>query len=586
MEGAGVGFLAIPEALTLGLIAAGTGRRLCRRLLPDASDLEASVLGFPAGMALLSILMTALLFARLPPVALPFVVGSALIGAAAWCRREAVDLVCDLRDFARESPVLAGILAASALAGVVGCLAPETGFDSGVYHFAMAKMRAERGEMVVRLDLQQWYRPAYLESLHSVGFLLNGEALASLINGLFYFAGLALARLWGIRLAGERGGTFVALAWLSSVTFVLRMNGGDNEVGQAVYLGVALLALLRLREGGGPGWRLVAGAALGIFMGMKYASIYAVAVIAATWLVLRLRDRAPLRALAADGAVIGLLSVLIACPWYVRNKLETGGFFYPFQGNSADVWIGTEQSESGAGGAALRMLAGDAFILAGVAALAVPALSRDRWTGIVAVLMSALMLRRMGWTAAGVTNALRYASPTWVALLVLGGAGAARAPGRWCGRLAPAALIAAAALGQGVLLWRNVPKVPVALGLVSRDEYLAQRVNTYRAIREAEAGLPSGKRILLVEERVYYCRAPFLEAADALTRVDFDRMASAEDLRRFLREESIGAIVVDRSPTAKTWKFRALERRLGADWPLPEFRLVTVPGDASLYRGE
>ncbi|HEV3029554.1 MAG TPA: hypothetical protein VG457_18395, partial [Planctomycetota bacterium] len=259
MDGAGAAFLAIPEALVLGLIAAGAGRRLCARLLPNAASPELSVFGFPVGMALLSLLMTGLLFAGLPAVALPFVLGAVLIAAAAWGRMDTVGIVRDLGELTRESPGLAAIVAVSAVLGLVGCLAPETGWDTGVYHFAMARIRAEQGGMIVRPDVPHGYRPASLESLQSVGFVLNGEALASMINELFYFAGLSVARLWGVRLAGPRGGLFAALAWLSSITYVLRMDGGDVEVGQAVYLGAALLALLQLRDGGGSGWRVLAG---------------------------------------------------------------------------------------------------------------------------------------------------------------------------------------------------------------------------------------------------------------------------------------------------------------------------------------
>jgi len=170
--------------------------------------------------------------------------------------------------------------------------------------------------------------------------------------------------------------------------------------------------------------------------------------------------------------------------------------------------------------------------------------------------------------------------------MVFGGLAVSGAVERGGGlRLAGLGAIAAGlVLGQGVLLKRNLPKLPVALGLVSRDAYLEGRVSTYRAIREAEAGLPPGKKILLVEERVYYCRAPFLGASDIPGRVPFARIDSVADLRRFLDAESIGAIVVDRTPNARAWTFRAVERKLGADWPPPGVRAVTIPGDASLYR--
>jgi hypothetical protein len=230
----------------------------------------------------------------------------------------------------------------------------------------------------------------------------------------------------------------------------------------------------------------------------------------------------------------------------------------------------------------------DGFAVAAIAALFVPTVSRDRWCAFIPIVLALWMLKAIGWSEASISNALRYASPAWVPLLVFGGVGVSWAVGRSknAGRLALAVLIGAVVVGQGVLVKRNLPKLPAALGLSSREAYLEAKVSTFRAIREAEAKLPPGKKILLVEERGYYCRAPYLAAHDQQWAVSFRGISSAADLRRFLAAESIGAIVVDRTPNAKIWTFRDLERRLGADWPPPGVEPVTIPGDASLYRVE
>jgi hypothetical protein len=321
---------------------------------------------------------------------------------------------------------------------------------------------------------------------------------------------------------------------------------------------------------------------------MKYSSIYAAVVVAAAWVVVRLLDRAPLRALIADGVVIGILGLLIACPCYLRNKIVMGQMFYPILTSKLAADAGRTSADAESAMAVLRSLGMDGFILVGVLALFLEGLKRDRWTGAVAVVFLLVMMVQMGWSGANYANAMRYASAAWIPLLGMAGAAVAWAVARGGAPrlLALGVLFGAAVLGQGVLTLRNLPKLPVVLGLQNRDLYLADRVNTYGAIREAEAGLTPGKSVLLVEERVYYCRAPFLGASDIQGAVDFSVMKSAAEVRRFLEREAIGAIVVDRAPNAKIWRFRNLESRLGGSWPPPGVRLAETRGAASLYRVE
>ena len=143
MNGAASAFLAIPEVAVLGLVAAGVGRRLLGRWIPGSSALERSALGFPVGMGFLSFFVAAILFGRLPAPAIGWTLAALILAAGAWARGEVAALGRDLRAALRASPVLAVAIAAAALLGLIGCLAPETGWDTGVYHFSMSRLRAD-----------------------------------------------------------------------------------------------------------------------------------------------------------------------------------------------------------------------------------------------------------------------------------------------------------------------------------------------------------------------------------------------------------------------------------------------------------
>lgn len=572
------GLAAIAKAAVLAVALAALGRRLARCFLVGASAPEIAALGLPFGLGLLMLGVTMLLSLRLPvgPLVLPL-----LAAGMIWGRAELPELARDFRGLLSESRVGSAVVFLQAALGIIGALAPATGWDTGVYHFAMARLRAEDGSLLLREDIPHGFRPMTLESLHTLGFILDGERLASLMNTLMYFAGFGVARLWGFRLAGESGRLLAGLAWLSSVTYVLRMDGGDVEVGQAVYFGIAAYALDRLREAGGVSWRVLAGVGLGLVLGMKYAGAWALLAMALVWAVVRICDRAVLRSWLADAAAIPPVALAIGLPWYVRNYVLKGQMFYPL-GSGAGALEGGSV-ESAWGRALAEGLGLDALILAAFPAAALGFGGRSRWIGAVAVLLAAFVFRQMGLGAPNIANALRYASPGWILLLVLGSAGLSAAFSRkGILRSAGWALLGAAlSLSIGVNAWRNLPKFPYALMGHDRVKYLSQKINSYHAIRMAER---LGGRILLVEQRVYYCNAPFLAASDIQSQVRFDAYATAEEFRRFLDKESIRWIVVNRGPSAKTWGFQRLEQRLG-----PEFasiRVVTAghSNDTVLYR--
>jgi hypothetical protein len=578
---------ALLQGTLVAWAAAAAGRRLVRALVPDAAEDERRVLGFPLGLALLAGATATLLFARLPVV--PGVL-ALLAGGALWGRREFVAAGREAVAWARETPslrggplLLRGLVLAYAALGLVGCLAPETGWDTGVYHYAIARLRAEQGAMVVRPDIVLSSMPAYLESLYTLGFLLHGEALASLVNFSFYFSGLTLVRLWARRWGDARGELLAALAYLACTFYVLRIGGGDVELGQAVYLGLAAYALFRRREGGSAAWRTVAGAGLGMLLGIKYAGAWPVIALALAWLVVRLRDRAPLRELAADAAVVGGLTALVACPWYLSNLIRTGYPLYPFGADAAPPPAAFHPGQDLAIGFKLGVRTDPvAIVLVGVGAWAAP--RRARWVAGAMALSILLLSAYLGLVPSPYTSLLsvvRYSTPAFLPLFAML---AAPAVGSWARRIEIALLAVGVCLTGGAHAVRNAAKLPVVAGRVSRGEFLERRINSYWAMRRAESELAPGRQVLLVEQRAYYCSAPFVTASDFQWFVTFDGIETPAQFRALLDRHSIGAIVFSRADYARTWGFKNLVRRLGPGLAEAGVEEVETRSETTLYR--
>jgi hypothetical protein len=552
----GAGLLALLKAGLLVLVVTSAGMRLCRGLDPD----ERPVAGFAVGMALLSTLATLLLLARLPAA---WILGGTLLGASLWTLRELAESARRAagwirgRIAARGGELAFGVAVAVVGAfGIVGCWAPATGWDTGVYHFALARLRAQEGWLVVRPDIPFSAFPAGMESLYTAGFLFDGERLASLINFSFYFAGLGLVRVWATRAGGERARTWAGMAYLTSITYLLRLDGGDVEVGQAVSLGLGLYAMWRIREGGMATGRWVVGVSFGFALAVKFSMAWAVLAAGIVWILLGWRDRRPARELVRDFLVVGLVSFSVSSPCYLRNGVVEGNPVYPL----LDPALGAVM-RSGDGGLAGWKGVLSAFRFDGLVIAALPAAfssARLRWLGAPALLLLIPVGLHTGLSDAGLSNAVRFVSPAFLPLWVLIGVAAATWA-RW-----PAALIvgSALALSLGVHVERNRRKIPVAVGRQARDAYLEQRISSYWALRRAESELPPGRKVLLIEQRSYYCRVPFVQAADVQRHVDFASVSSSASFRELLDRHSIGLIVYSHAPEAKTRTFGDLLARL------------------------
>ncbi|MBI3857266.1 MAG: hypothetical protein HY293_16390 [Planctomycetes bacterium] len=581
--------LALPVVLALVVIVTAAGCRLVRALLPQSSTDERRLLGFLFGMAILSVATMGLLFVRLP-VRLGMLI--LLAAGAAWSRREAAELAGGaagwlraIRDRGRGEQLYRLIVLAVAFLGVVGCLAPETGWDTGLYHFTMAQIRAVEGSMVVREDIPAGYRPSYLEMLQTLGFLFQGESLASLFNLAFYLGLLGFTVHWAEGAGGARARLLAGFGFLALSVFVLRAGGGDVEVGQAAYLTAALYALWKLRGGGGGNWRWVAGAGLGMALGIKYPSVWAVLALAVAWLVVRLRDRAALTALLLDAGIIGATALLIGSPWYLRNWIAVGNPVYPFLQESGEL-SGRVESLAKVPLTFAKLIAFDAFILAAVPALWSARTRGLRWIALAAGIFALLILYQKGFTPDGFGMMARYASPYFPGLVVLAALGvdAAIDRGPVLRICAVGCLGLAVSVTLGIHGLRNLRKVPAALGIQDRDAYLDRRINSYWAMRRAERELSPGRKILLIEPRAYYCRAPYWVGSDSGLGERFDRIGSAVEFRAFLDAHAFQFIVYSHAENVQVWKFRSLLRRHPSILAEAGAELLETRSECTLYR--
>jgi hypothetical protein len=224
--------------------------------------------------------------------------------------------------------VAATALAAQTLTGVVhrgsrGIFDP----DSLHYHLTFAARFATSGSTTgipyVSAGDNAPYHPATAELLHALGMVAwRVDALSLILNlGAIVLALLAAAALGATR--GRGAASLTAVAAMLALPMIGRDHGGSahNDILAIAFLlaGVALAAWA-LRDGGGRGGLVLAGAALGLAVGTKLSVAGAVALVT----VAVSADARSWRAAAERLRVLVPAALATGGYWFARNLLHTG----------------------------------------------------------------------------------------------------------------------------------------------------------------------------------------------------------------------------------------------------------------------
>ncbi|HZO89677.1 MAG TPA: hypothetical protein VFB38_15215 [Chthonomonadaceae bacterium] len=256
---------------------------------------------------------------------------------------------------------LAATLALILCAGiaVLACFLPPGGpeWDALAYHLADPKLFLEHGRIVSLPTEHHSNFPFTMEMLFTVGLLYDGYALASLFHFLMAaLTALALIAFCARRLTPAVGylaavifaatplvvweahaayidlglGLFATLAAFAAVSAV---GEGDADAGRSLSINASCPDALAAGDDAGAErspadqrrvgeWALLAGAAMGFALGIKYLALVPFALVG---LLLVLR-RAPWRAVA----VYAGLALALAAPWYIKNLVLVHNPVYPY----------------------------------------------------------------------------------------------------------------------------------------------------------------------------------------------------------------------------------------------------------------
>ncbi len=440
--------------------------------------------------------------------------------------------------------------------GAIQALAPATGMDTGRMHFAAAKRMVQAHGLLSRPE--PWFhRTGGFYMVYLFGMALQGELLAKLLAFAASPVAVMLAHAASERLRTGTGRT-AAFVVASCPIFVGYTGYEYLELPILMYLLAAFLALHRFQEEGGAGGAALVGGMAGLALGVKITAFpMLVFLVPAAATALRRGGAARWTALGAGAATF----LVAGGFWPAWNWATLGTFTFSYQAASSENALSGVVTEPWLGGVGfvLRSLvtcseywADSAGPLVIVAAAGVLLFRNPPEARFPALLLSGMVGFYLFVLVARMRNYLpvdahaRYLGPFLVGLGALAAgpfvAWAERGP-----KYLRLALLAGLLLPAGPLVGLKLGKAaiaaPAAFGFEKRSDYLAKKIETYRACEALNALPDPNVKVLFLAQRPYYL--------DRETVPEFlwSKVRNTSDLDRLVREEGVTHVLYEPEST-------------------------------------
>ncbi len=500
------------------------------------------------------------------------------------------------------------------------CFVPptlQTEWDSLSYHLAVPKLYWMDGRIHYIPFTHHAQFPMTAQMLYLLGLgltNLKSAAVAKLFHWLFFVVCQLTLLCWGtaVKQRSFRLGLIAAVFFASMPIAFFEATTAYVDLALTAYGLLCLFSIARFHSQPDGRWLVLAGIFAGAAAGTKYTGLLLIGLLAllGIWAIKRVGER------RWGHLALGIfLALLISSPWYVKNWLWTGNPVFPFAygifggrnwtkemaqtyttsnrefGGSRDIltflampfnltlneirfgqcarkWLGSckQQGECGMQWKCGKFDNQDLPTLGiGVLplALAPVAVFAIAFEGLPFA-VSTPILAMLGWYAWWFMEAqyLRYLLPALGCLAVLIGWGTSR----WLKEGVLTAVVTRVTISVGlaytmvVALWQSatLTPLPVAVGLVSNEDFLRMAEPTYRVAEFVNRALPRKAVIATYGFPLgYYFERRYLWADSGHNRlIRYEELRGAEDLIAEWQRLGVTHVVID-------WKFVPKESDIG-----------------------
>ncbi|MGQ9666428.1 MAG: ArnT family glycosyltransferase [Anaerolineae bacterium] len=209
-------------------------------------------------------------------------------------------------------------------------LAPPWGWDSLFYHLVVPKRALESGNWPAAAGVPHFLYPSLMESLFTWVTAAAGDRSAAPLHALFAVGTAGVVYALTRRLMGSRAGWMGVAIWASMPMVFVLGSWAYTDMALAFYLATSVLAMVQWETSRKSRWLMLAGAGVGLALGVKYTAVVG-AVALGTYLVWKLlAGKSHWKAAISALIQFALPALLLASPWYLRNAIATGNPIYPF----------------------------------------------------------------------------------------------------------------------------------------------------------------------------------------------------------------------------------------------------------------
>ncbi|MGQ9461548.1 MAG: ArnT family glycosyltransferase [Candidatus Fervidibacter sp.] len=506
------------------------------------------------------------------------------------------------------------------LLALVLCFVPptlQTEWDSLSYHLAIPKLYWMEGRIHYIAFTHHAQFPMTAQMLYLLGLGLTdlkSTSVAKLFHWLFFVICQLNMLCWGTatKQRSLKFGLYSAISFAALPIAFFEATTAYVDLALTAYGLLCLFAVSRFHSQPNGRWLVIAGIFAGAAAGTKYTGLLLIAllVIFGGWAILRVKE--PRWAHLTVGT---LLALLVASPWYVKNWLWTKNPVFPFAysvfggrnwtkemaqtytisnrefGGSRDIltllsmpfnltlneirfgrcareWLRSCKQRGECG---MQWKCGK-FDNQDLPALGIGVLPLALGpTSLIALALEAIpfsivapMLTMLGWAVWWLSEAqyLRYLLPALGCLALMIGWGTSKLVriGTLTGIATRATISVGLIYALIVALWQSVvlTPFPVAIGLVTSEEFLRTVEPTYRVADFVNRSLPRRAVIATYGFPLgYYFDRRYLWADGGHNRlIRYEKLRGVEDLINEWERLGVTHVVID-------WKFVPRESDLG-----------------------